>query len=192
MWLAATIAEARDWFDRIVLRHCLDDRSGSGWHDVRSSGGFQFVPLRTADGLLEEGRAMNHCVAAYADKLSVGACLIYSVRRAKRRVATMEVMRERGGTGKGRIAQLQGHGNTKPGDDVIDAARLWLARQGDYPLTAETGLAMIGENCGGWDAVWRPYCEAKPQFAAQLMPPRLPVLAKLYADLKALAKWREY
>lgn len=75
---------------------------------VPDAGVFEFVPLRSALALGEEGKAMHHCVASYSRDVLTGLSRIFSVRRNDQRVATMEIVfRDREPRGY-RISQLKG------------------------------------------------------------------------------------
>lgn len=73
----------------------------------------EFVPLRSAAQLAEEGRVMRHCVAGYAQEVMQGLSFIYSVRRDGARVATLELRKDFNGHGSSlRAAQLKGPRNS--------------------------------------------------------------------------------
>lgn len=54
--------------------------------------GYEFIALRSAEELFEEGRAMKHCVGSYARDVIKGTSRIYSIRQHGCRIATMELV----------------------------------------------------------------------------------------------------
>ena len=188
----AAVRETREWLERIILDYCLQDESSrTRWREAQKIHGYRFLPLRSADDLNEEGMRMRNCVAAYREKVAVGACLIYSIRIGEKRVATMEIVRATAHSSNARIVQLLGPGNADPEEAVVRAADAWLSRQGKYPIPAGTALGQIPVNCSRWETAWQPYCMAKPDLAPQLLPPKLHALMRLYTDMKQLETYRE-
>lgn len=53
---------------------------------------YEFLALRSAEELYEEGRAMKHCVGSYAPDVIRGTSRIYSIRQHGCRIATMEIV----------------------------------------------------------------------------------------------------
>jgi hypothetical protein len=47
--------------------------------------------IKTSRELIQEGRAMKHCVASYSGGIKGGGCSIWSLRREGRRLVTVEV-----------------------------------------------------------------------------------------------------
>jgi hypothetical protein len=182
------LGETRLWLERVVMDYCLEPQPGNGaWFKMQRSAGFRFVPLRSAEELREEGDRMDHCVATYAAKAAAGACMIYSIRRGGKRVATMEIVPGRGAPV---IAQLFGPGNIDPGEAVKRAAAGWLAKRGRYPAATADRIAELPVRPSRWEAVWKPYCAAKPQFSAYLLRGAAEALARLDADMQALTRWQ--
>ena len=77
-------------------------------------------PKRTND-LVDEGKALHHCVGSYIDKVTEGRCLIVFVRRVeepKKPYVTVEVR-------DGKIAQIHGDHNSAPTEEVQKFVDLW-------------------------------------------------------------------
>ncbi len=74
--------------------------------------------------LLQEGRAMSHCVGTYLDSCLFGHCTIWSVRKNGERLATLELRKEK------QIAQIRGKCNTYPGDVVVQLVQKWAKKEG--------------------------------------------------------------
>lgn len=53
--------------------------------------GFQFIQLRTAEELREEGTIMHHCVASYTSRCFEGGSIIFSMRRNGKSYVTIEL-----------------------------------------------------------------------------------------------------
>ena len=79
----------------------------------------QIVCPQRANDLVDEGKALRHCVGGYIDNVAEGRCLIVFVRRVeepKKPYVTVEVR-------DGKIAQIHGDHNSAPteeGQKVID------------------------------------------------------------------------
>jgi hypothetical protein len=194
MRFRAAVLETRFWLERAIAEYCLERPSETGgWHKMSSSGGYVFLPLRTAQELTEEGDRMRNCVASYAPRVAMGSCLIYSVRRGGTRVATLEIVPAGAPSWGARIAQLRGPENCDPADDVVRAARLWLSKRGRYPVVVGGDFRHLPIRQDRWKAIWQPFCDDKPQFRRYLLRPQTQghALARIYADLKALDSWHE-
>ncbi len=194
MRFKTAVLETRFWLERAIAEYCLERPSETGgWHKMSASGGYVFMPLRTAQELMEEGDRMRNCVASYAPRVAMGSCLIYSVRHGGTRVATLEIVPAGAQSSGARIAQLRGPENCDPADDVVRAARLWLSKRGRYPVVIGGDLRHLPIRQDRWKAIWQPFCDDKPQFRRHLLRPhtQLHALARIYADLKALDSWHE-
>jgi hypothetical protein len=158
MSLRIAVDETRCWLERIILDYCHNGGGRNGnWFKMRRVSGYRFIPLLTPSDLREEGDKMNNCVATYAAKVAAGACLIYSIRCGRQRVATMEIAPRRGAPV---IVQLLAAGNTDAGEDVWRAAYGWLSKQGEYPFAAGDAIVLVPVIPSRWEAIWRPYWEA--------------------------------
>jgi hypothetical protein len=188
MRVGAAVEAAAEWLARIVFEYCAESHNVDGtWFKERKSHGYRFLPLRSAAELQEEGERMKHCVATYAGRVAAGTCLIYSVRRGGKRVATMEIAPAPGQALTAGIVQVKGLRNASPGTDVLRAAQAWLAQRGCYPYAG----ANRAVHDGRWRKVWRPYCAAKPQVASHLSGRPENALMRLYSDLNMLGRWHE-
>ena len=81
----------------------------------------QIVCPKRANDLVDEGKALHHCVGSYIDKVAEGRCLIVFVRRVeepKKPYVTVEVR-------DGKIAQIHGDHNSKPTEEVQKFIDLW-------------------------------------------------------------------
>ena len=81
----------------------------------------QIVCPKRANDLVDEGKALHHCVGSYIDKVTEGRCLIVFVRRVeepKKPYVTVEVR-------DGKIAQIHGDHNSDPTEEVKKFVDLW-------------------------------------------------------------------
>lgn len=86
-----------------------------------SSEALQIVCPKRANDLVDEGKALHHCVGNYIDKVAEGRCLIVFVRRVeepKKPYVTVEVR-------DGKIAQIHGDHNSDPTEEVKKFVDLW-------------------------------------------------------------------
>jgi hypothetical protein len=119
------LAQAAEWQrarEARRLRRLLGDKLAPP--DIIEVDRLTLVALHTKAALLDEGRAMRHCVGSYFPSMELS--FFYSVREHGRRVATLQI--ERSGD-VFKIVQLQGPGNS-PVDGWIVAgireALSWL------------------------------------------------------------------
>ena len=88
---------------------------------VLSNEELQIVCPKRANDLVDEGKALHHCVGSYIDKVTEGRCLIVFVRRVeepKKPYVTVEVR-------DGKIAQIHGDHNSDPTEEVKKFVDLW-------------------------------------------------------------------
>lgn len=84
----------------------------------------QIVCPQRANDLVDEGKALHHCVGGYIDNVAEGRCLIIFVRRVeepKKPYVTVEVR-------DGKIAQIHGNHNSKPTEEVQKFIDLWSSK----------------------------------------------------------------
>ena len=91
-------------------------------------GEYAIVQLRTAAELVEETRAMRHCVSAYASKCVAGQASIWSLRLASPRhidrLLTIELDRQN------RAVQVRGFANRLPRPDEVQVLGRWAKARG--------------------------------------------------------------
>jgi hypothetical protein len=91
--------------------------------------GLSFVPLLDRTEILAEARAMQNCADQYAERLSDDRCRLFSIRRERDHVATLEIGPHSREAGMLAITQLKGRHNMAAPLDVWQAAYAWLAAQ---------------------------------------------------------------
>ncbi len=186
MRFGSAVEEMHAWFERVVLDYCREGGARNGtWFKIRKVCGYRIVPLLTADELKEEGSKMNNCVATYIPKALSGDCLIYSIRRGGKNIATMEIAQRQGAPV---IVQLFAPGNATASEDIWRAAQGWLSKQGRYPMVARDDIALVPVIPSRWEAIWRPYWDARPQFKTFLTEPSMGTLGNLRQQIGLLAR----
>src|SRR5262249_60771432 len=106
-------------------------------------------------------------------------------RAGGQRVGTMEMAQRQGAPV---IVQLLAAANTNASEDVWRAAHGWLSKQGDYPLATGDAIVLVPVIASRWEAIWRPYWEARPRFKACLADPGMRTFVNLRQDMNALAR----
>ena len=191
MGLGAAIKGMAGWFERVLLDLTrADAKRGPGRYSKRRAGSqYNLVPLVTARELYEEGEAMNHCAATYALAVAQGHCMIFSVRRFERRVATLEIRWSRDRRARPYINQLLGHSNSAVDRDVYLAVSDWLAQ--NQNLVCAPSLAGFGDNLDEtrWRSLWADYIADKGKQAIVPERPDGVLIARLCRDVDALNRW---
>lgn len=89
----------------------------------------QIVELVTPRQLIEEGQALDHCVAQYADQAAAGTSAIFSLRRRQEGVmtpsTTIEVL-----LSTRTIVQARTHENLVPSAEDLEIVHQWAALRG--------------------------------------------------------------
>ncbi len=160
MGFGKAVEETEAWINRISSEVRLPPRRRGPGRYSRSNAlkGYYVVVLRTGAQLRAEGQAMDHCVGSYDRRVANGECIIVSIRRGQRRLATMELVRPKCGwhVPYG-IAQLQGPSNTRPAPSVARVAKEWVSKHAFSPLTTGASVAETAVDLKAWDHLWGPY-----------------------------------
>ena len=189
MGLGTAVVNMAAWFDKLMLELSrADQQRGPGRYSKRKGKNrYTLVPLVTARDLAEEGEAMNHCVATYASPVAQGHCRIYSVRRANRRVATLELRWPNHRMGRPIINQLLGHSNVAVDREVYLAVSDWLAQNQKLICAPVVGIDNTLDETR-WTAVWRNYIEEKGERAAVTERPDGYLVARMCRDVDILSR----
>jgi len=167
--LAAMAYEAHIWHVRMILElQALETEADALRLTGARYNGYEFIALETATDLTEEGRAMGHCVADYAERAAVGFSRLFSIRKGEQRFATMEIrFNSEGAVG---VEQLSGPRNRTPDVDVLRAAYGWAK-----VLCATPGCAALYGpppiHMPSWQIAWLPYVAAKASEGVTITPP---------------------
>ncbi len=124
------LCAAKSWLSRLRLTLQL----GPGvltdpWLAGGQVRGYTFVPLLDRTEILTEARAMQNCADQYAERLADDRCRLFSIRREREHVATLEIGPHAREAGMLAITQLKGRHNMAAPLDVWQAAYAWLAAQ---------------------------------------------------------------
>src|SRR5215470_15076517 len=106
------LCAAKSWLNRMRLMLQL----GPGvltdpWLAGGEIRGYTFVPLLDRTEILGEARAMQNCADQYAERLADDRCRLFSIRRDREHVATLEIGPHSRETGMLAITQLKGRHN---------------------------------------------------------------------------------
>jgi len=159
----AAIENMCGWFDRVILDLTRGDKDrGPGrYRKRRRRHGYDLVALTLPSDLIEEGNAMNHCAGTYVSEVAAGNCVIYSVRQAGRRVATLELRWVYGHHRKPIVNQLLGHSNQPVGPEVKAAVAAWLREQEPASFGNPHVIGSLPIDETRWRALWASYIAAK-------------------------------
>lgn len=136
---ASAMRLVADWHALLAMqRRAMFSWSRSRWREMtlRVTGRkrdmeWSIVELLDTRALIEEGRAMRHCVATYAQRCRFDLSRIFSLRHrwcddnSARSVLTIEVLPR-----AGRIVQVRGAANSAPTGEPLSVMRRWAAREG--------------------------------------------------------------
>jgi hypothetical protein len=184
------LCAAKSWLNRIRLS--LQLRPGviaDGWLEPGEHKGLTFLPLLTADQLLEEAQAMHNCADQYADRIARDRSRLWSVRRRNgQRLATLEIGQHQREAGVLDIVQLKTRHNLPAPLEVWQASHAWMAAQ--QGLRRAPPLVLPARSLDGplWDTLMQPYRQHKR--GAPWLPPQLTLasLAQIDSDMTDLAR----
>lgn len=145
------------WRKRTELVPALSDPTRDPWFADGVCGVFSIVQLRSVGDFITESQAMENCLDQYAAHLAYGRVRIFSVRRAGRSVADVELTLRADNTSETNITQVRGPGNRRASPAVWQAVHGWLGAQPERRRDGSptpVGLARIAR-----DGLWRPYVE---------------------------------
>lgn len=172
--LRSAVLRLTTWLsEQVEVPHLSIEHAIRDWLPPPTFGRYQFVPLRTHGDLDAEALAMSNCVDTYSEDVMGHRRLLFSVRRAKERVATLEVRRDNA-TDRMNIADIKGPENQPCPPDVRQATVEWLRRlplpltclcTRIRPLSPQASRNEIVEHGLEWSNL-RPYREhaAQPSF----------------------------
>jgi hypothetical protein len=130
MSLATVSKLSVDWHNAVA-----DNMAGPNtefpepWCPGGASADLDIVPITSSADLYREGKLMHHCAGTYAGQVHSGDCYIFSVRKDRSPLATLQLVR--GETGVA-IGQLRGRCNAKASKDVLRAVNSWLRAQREF------------------------------------------------------------
>jgi hypothetical protein len=124
------LCAAKSWLNRMRLILQLGPGVLSDpWLTGGQVRGYTFTPLLDRMEILSEARAMQNCADQYAERLADDRCRLFSVKRDREHVATLEIGPHAREAGMLAITQLKGRHNMAAPLDVWQAAYAWLSSQ---------------------------------------------------------------
>jgi hypothetical protein len=117
------------WRRRIELVGALAGEARDPWFANGNALGLEFVHLATVQDFIAESAAMENCLDQYATHLAYGRVRIFSIRRAGRPVADLELTLRSDEATMPAIAQVRGPRNRRAPPLVWQAAHAWLGAQ---------------------------------------------------------------
>ncbi len=158
------LCAAKSWFNRVRLVLQLPPGTiDDCWLKPGTVNGFTFVPLLDHAEIFSEAQAMQNCADQFAERLALGTCRLFSVRKVDQRVATLEIAQHEREVGILSIRQLKARHNMPAGTDVWQAAYCWLARQDNLRripqlMSTRTMSALLDQSA--WQRILQPYRDA--------------------------------
>jgi len=162
-------AVADDWRMRVALHLNIGTAPITDmWLRPAVIGGFEFVPLDTAQAIADEAAAMNNCLCDYGANLAHDGSRLWGIRKDGARVADVSIVKYRGSPLPA-VGELLLANNRDAPIELWLIARTWLnghelqqvdmkrPKWGTVPLDATW-----------WRSFWRPYWLAKGCFPAWL------------------------
>jgi hypothetical protein len=173
-------AMADDWRMRVALHLNIGAAPITDmWLQPRIVGGFEFVPLDTAQAIAEEAAAMNNCLCSYGYNLVHNYSRLWSVRKDGVRVADLSIGKY-GNDPLLAVGELQLANNKEALVELWLIARQWLDRHDLRQIDTkrhEWDTAPLDGKL--WRSFWRPYWLAKGFPAWLPLAPSRPALEAL-------------
>jgi len=165
MQFGAALGAARNWIERLRLELSLGGQPVLDlWLCPGSFEGYDFVPLDSAERLAEEAAAMENCVRTYARGIVSNRCRLWSIRKEGRRIADIEVRRDRG-CPLVYLNEVSAARNEPAPNDIWWLATRWLHQHDLLSILPEPRKpGSVRPNAATWRRLWRPYWIAKRRF----------------------------
>ena len=149
--------EFATWRRRLRLIDALGQGLKDCWLQPGTAAGLDFVPLRSVEDFLLESHEMENCLDQFGDHLLTGPSYVFSVRRAGRRVACLELGPHPSDPALPAIIQLRGRRNRRVPPSVWQAAFAWLGSQKLVPRKARScRTAAMGKGLARVE-LWQPF-----------------------------------
>lgn len=188
--LETAICAAKAWMNRLRLVLTLErEPLGDGWLRPGEARGYRFVPLLSADDVLEEARGMHNCVDQYGRRLAEDRCRLFGIRLpGGQRVATVEIGQHHRESGFLTINQLKGRHNLPASSTVWQATLAWLADQATIARLPVTVPASRAVDKSLWISLMAPYWRTMGSRVALPRVLTTPAFERLDAELGELAR----
>jgi hypothetical protein len=149
--------ELAAWRQRLRLIECLGPGIESPWLADGTGLDFEFVALRTVDDFIAESEALDNCLDQYADQLHTGLTALFSIRKAGRSVACVEIGLHEEEVTMPTIVQLRAARNRRAPPEVWRATFAWLGNQHLEPLSPERHVPKPMRRVEARRKLWAPY-----------------------------------
>lgn len=157
--LRRALEEAKAWSLRLDLAVALGQGIADPWFAGGERGAFSFVPLQRLEEFLAESVVMGNCLDQFADQVRAGMTRVFSIRKAGRSIADVEIGAHPDDPAVPFIVQLRGPKNRRAGPEVWQAALLWLSSQSFRPLPRPNETAERVRRQQLIRVLWRPLLE---------------------------------
>lgn len=151
--------EFTTWRRRLRLVDALGLGLEDCWLQTGSAGGYDFVPLRSVEDFLSESREMENCLDQFADHLLVSPSYVFSIRRAGRRIACVEIGPHSGDPALPTIVQLRGRRNRRVQPAIWQATFAWLGSQKLVPRKPRSCRSSASRRGLARIELWQPYLD---------------------------------
>lgn len=149
--------EFATWRRRLRLVDALGKGLKDSWLQPGPAAGLEFVPLGTVADFLIESQEMENCLDQFGDHLLTSISSVFSIRRAGRRIACLEIGPHPSDPALPAIVQLRGRRNRRVSPTLWQAAYAWLGSQKLVPRKARScRLAATGRGLARVE-LWQPY-----------------------------------
>ena len=155
--LRRALDEAETWRKRAELAVALGDGIQDTWFTAGNARGYEIVPLAQLDHFLAEAESMDNCLDQFAPQVHQRRTRLFSVRKAGRSVADLEIAPHEEDPTMPMIEQLRGPGNRRAAPGVWQAVFTWLSMQPTRPLTANR--ATLANTRAAARRLWQPYLD---------------------------------
>jgi hypothetical protein len=149
--------EFATWRRRLRLVDALGQGLTDTWLQAGPSGTFEFVALTTVEDFLRESLEMENCLDQFGDHLLTGGSYVFSIRRAGRRIACLEIGPHPADPALPAIVQLRGRRNRRVPPSLWQAAFAWLGSQKIVPRKARSARLTAAGRGPARIALWQPY-----------------------------------
>jgi hypothetical protein len=169
MQFDAAIGAAQAWFDRLTLELSLGgEQLADVWLSPGSLDGYDFVPLDSAERIVEEAAAMENCIRTYGRDLAENSCRLWSIRKDGQRIANLEIVRY-DGRPLAYIGDLKAARNENAPIEIWWLATRWLHQHDLLSVRPEPRpRAAAGPDTAAWRRLWRPYWLARRRIPSWL------------------------
>jgi hypothetical protein len=149
--------ELAAWRVRLRLVEALGTGIERPWLADGQASGFEFVALRTVEDFIAESEALGNCLDQYGDQLDCGLTAVFSIRRAGRRVACVEIGLHEQEATMPRIVQLRAQRNRRAAPELWQATFAWLGTQRLEPLWPDRHIPRLPRRAEACRNLWGPY-----------------------------------